>query len=414
MEMYSNLEQGEFRLVTLQARFRGTNLRADQAHEKPPIHCDLNTFRNDEKILYQALSYTWGETTDISPIYVNNVEVQVTKNLEVALDNLREDYSDIILWIDALCINQSDEKEKSEQVKQMKEIYSNASTTIAWLGPSENSSKEAMKELSRVGTNAYNLGILDHIKEMGKSRPQSNERLQTAQAIINKRLLPFFEYSLQNPPRTHDLLISIQELLLRQYWSRVWILQEFVVSNKLHIRCGKQTIEFDHLHCAVMAHLLMSRYIVQGLFQRYTNLLERSAQSEADVVLEQMTNLSEIRLSTRAVGIFGMRQRYQFASIEQDGNQTLLYFLAKTQVALPFGVSYEATLDKDRIFAMLGMSNDKDDLNININYSKDKTCSEVYTEAARAIIATGTVDLLSMCQNRGRSNDVPSWWVTLF
>ncbi len=39
------------------------------------------------------------------------------------------------VWIDALCINQSDNSVMSHQVSRMAEIYSHSVKTIAWLGP---------------------------------------------------------------------------------------------------------------------------------------------------------------------------------------------------------------------------------------------------------------------------------------
>lgn len=47
----------------------------------------------------------------------------VTYNLEVALQQLRHAERERILWVDALCINQENDLEKSEQVRPMGRIY---------------------------------------------------------------------------------------------------------------------------------------------------------------------------------------------------------------------------------------------------------------------------------------------------
>lgn len=60
--------------------------------------------------------------------------MQVTPNLSAALDRLRLDTETRMLWVDALCINQVDNTERSQQVAQMGKIYSDARETIAWLG----------------------------------------------------------------------------------------------------------------------------------------------------------------------------------------------------------------------------------------------------------------------------------------
>jgi hypothetical protein len=57
-------------------------------------------------------------------------------------------------WIDQICINQSNNAEKSDQVKRMHQIYSEAESIIIYLGePSENTSiaYEAARALAALG-----------------------------------------------------------------------------------------------------------------------------------------------------------------------------------------------------------------------------------------------------------------------
>jgi hypothetical protein len=78
---------------------------------------------------YVALSYTWGDPKDTKQIYVNEVPMDVTTNLEAALRVLREKEpieAGIKIWIDALCINQTDNEEKGVQVRRMRDIYQKA------------------------------------------------------------------------------------------------------------------------------------------------------------------------------------------------------------------------------------------------------------------------------------------------
>jgi len=58
----------------------------------------------------------------------------VTANCEAALRRLRNANSKRILWVDAICINQDDPTERSQQVTLMRDIYRNASNILAWLG----------------------------------------------------------------------------------------------------------------------------------------------------------------------------------------------------------------------------------------------------------------------------------------
>lgn len=59
---------------------------------------------------YEALSYTWGDLSDKVPIYLEGSFFPVTKNLHLALRRLRHVDKPRRMWVDALCINQSDSK----------------------------------------------------------------------------------------------------------------------------------------------------------------------------------------------------------------------------------------------------------------------------------------------------------------
>lgn len=88
---------------------------------------------------YDCLSYVWGNVKVTEPITVNNQELCVTTNLVRCLRHLRHQKQELVLWVDAVCINQGDLEEKSTQVAMMGEIYSRCSTVYFWLGAPESS-----------------------------------------------------------------------------------------------------------------------------------------------------------------------------------------------------------------------------------------------------------------------------------
>ncbi|KAF2433211.1 hypothetical protein EJ08DRAFT_552002, partial [Tothia fuscella] len=98
--------------------------------------CEIEHHFGTEKPHYYALSYVWGNAKDTVPIrictkdvdgkFLEKIVTQVTRNLIVALEHLQQDDEDVVLWIDALSINQQDEVEKGQQIMRMGDIYANA------------------------------------------------------------------------------------------------------------------------------------------------------------------------------------------------------------------------------------------------------------------------------------------------
>lgn len=88
---------------------------------------------------YSAVSYTWGDLTRTYTIQLNNQPFIVHHNLRQMLHDLRIGTNrrkrNRWLWIDAICIDQSNKAEKSRQIPKMSKIYSHAETVIVWLGP---------------------------------------------------------------------------------------------------------------------------------------------------------------------------------------------------------------------------------------------------------------------------------------
>ncbi|KAF3034749.1 hypothetical protein E8E11_001634 [Didymella keratinophila] len=172
-----------------------------------PIELALGTYKFSEDLKYVALSYEWASEEDKKDITVNGVNVTIRWNLWEALKSLRRfqsDRSNVRLfeddtprfWIDAVCIDQHDEKEKGHQVAMMGRIFRCASHTIAWLGPEAEFSALAM-------------------------------------GCMSNRELAF------------TVLPSLRKLFNRTYFRRLWVVQEVVLARKLHFMCGHSTVSWQ-------------------------------------------------------------------------------------------------------------------------------------------------------------------------
>ncbi|KAH8779897.1 heterokaryon incompatibility protein-domain-containing protein [Diaporthe sp. PMI_573] len=113
-----------------------------------PVHCELTTWPKASAPAYTAVSYAWGDPRRLTVILVNGKRMEVRCNCE---DVLRQPCWNRggYFWIDAICINQADNHEKSFQVAKMGEIYGAARQTIACVGRHEDDSEFLFDRLHR-------------------------------------------------------------------------------------------------------------------------------------------------------------------------------------------------------------------------------------------------------------------------
>ena len=114
---------------------------------KSPISCELRQYEVDENPAYEALSYCWGDSNDRREILCNGTTHLVTASLCDALVRLWLTNEVRIVWAAALCIAQSDDEEKSSQVRRMDLIYLRANRVVVWLGNDEDEHASNVRHL---------------------------------------------------------------------------------------------------------------------------------------------------------------------------------------------------------------------------------------------------------------------------
>ncbi|KAK8022697.1 HET-domain-containing protein [Apiospora rasikravindrae] len=102
------------------------------AERGPEIECELIEAFFDVDFVpdYEAVSYTWGSADNPRAISVDGSKFLVTYNLWSLLHDIRYQSEDRILWIDAICIDQANDRERGHQVQQMDRIYRFAQRVI--------------------------------------------------------------------------------------------------------------------------------------------------------------------------------------------------------------------------------------------------------------------------------------------
>jgi hypothetical protein len=135
---------------------------------------------------YIAISYAWGDGLDMKQLVLEGTKVMVPTSLYDALKAVRKKKEEVLVWVDALCIDQRNRDERATQVRLMGEIYSRAVSVAIWLGPEADESAQAVRLLQKVASNAV-----------------SPRRIR---AVL-----------------THPDSAALLALFKRDYWKRLWV-----------------------------------------------------------------------------------------------------------------------------------------------------------------------------------------------
>lgn len=209
-ESASTAETVNFRYTTLGTdEFRLLEIAPGEIDA--PLVCTLKhaSFHSNER--YCALSYTWGSPEPPFFIKCNGGDIRITRSLHEALCRMRRTWFPVMIWADAICINQGDNSEKSQQVMRMGEIYSKASRLFIWLGnpvtPSDaDVTVDAMEKLERMVE-----AILNERQEVAWHRGGFIVAVQEG---------------MRAEATSEDEWQKLQDYFLMPWFSRVWVFQE--------------------------------------------------------------------------------------------------------------------------------------------------------------------------------------------
>jgi hypothetical protein len=204
-------------------------LKLQPKNDEGIIKCDMQTYSQEDRPPYAALSYTWGPDTIYTDIEINGAKVPVRENLWDFLSQqlLQSNYGPF--WIDALCIQQADVDERSHQVRMMRSIYLKAAKVMIWLGKEGDDSDIAMDLLENQDTVRWIHSPYTLDKESGRLIP----------TMLGSQRLSLVEEC------------SIKSLFKREYWSRMWIIQEVMLASYLDLHCGSKIVPVSKLVLAL-------------------------------------------------------------------------------------------------------------------------------------------------------------------
>ncbi|KAK1472356.1 HET domain-containing protein [Colletotrichum cuscutae] len=218
-----NLTENSFRLLMLHPG--STNA----------ISCNIfeASLESDDKIPYEALSYAWGDIELSASITANGKTLCITYNLFTALTYLRDDHVSKVMWIDAICIDQSNVAERGHQVGQMASIYRGAEQVVIWLGP------------PTLETNLL-LGCLKELQQRWIRQKSQDDIIQAQEQWSKMR---------QESELDQAVLIDQQQkglicLLSETWFTRIWVLQEVSNARAASISCGRRFVQAHMLNIA--------------------------------------------------------------------------------------------------------------------------------------------------------------------
>jgi hypothetical protein len=257
-----------------------------------PAQCKLSYVSLDTLSCYSALSYTWTQplstsnasSDPIAEILVDGKSLQISANLEQALVG-----SQVLrgktLWVDAICIDQSNVHERNGQVLLMGSIFTQAFEVVVWLGPSSANSDLGFRFLHELA-----------------SHVQNPDRFMWLQSIAEDTA--YF-----------DRWKAFRDLILRPWWKRAWVVQEFVLGRTTVFCCGHS--QMDGQTMELVDELLFDGWAKVFLKPAFLSLRLNSR------VLDTMRNLHSLkrrRCAGRPVGLLTLLSmtKETYATDERD------------------------------------------------------------------------------------------------
>lgn len=352
------------------------------------IQCALFPYELSKAIPYEALSYCWGASEPSVSIVCNGQPFDVGPNLGAALQRLR--HSNVganprtwlarAIWIDAICINQMDLGERSQQVSFMADIYTQARRVIIWLGEDDNFAASAFSIIHKVSpvalddfipgmkfirkeTVASVLKALSTTESTGAWLDQAKRNMQPSryQRLLSGEGLYYDDFL---PSHDHYAWAALLEVLESPYFTRAWIIQEVFCAREAIILIGGYSLSWE-VFAKCIAWLIENGYFRILRFHRSIFL--------ANQVLSLCSQVLK----------------------GQSGNLHSLFTLYSTS---------EARDPRDKIYALLGLISEKERNVPELRVDYSKPVADIYISATRYLLTMksngqklslqGTVDIL--------------------
>ncbi|OAA55271.1 heterokaryon incompatibility protein [Niveomyces insectorum RCEF 264] len=371
---------------------------------------------NQAAASFEVLSYCWGDAKErglLELVYPGGAggpptfQFNVSRTVEMALRRLR--YGDgrkRRLWVDAVCINQSDTDERREQVEIMVDVYARASQANVWLGESDPVSSMAMGILRDIYNAEHRVcpagpGVDEAARCTctGTRHYVTRDTLATLDSNLYQRMHQIYDLHVAalvadaGGPQTESLYHAITTVFARPWFRRVWVLQEALAGENTVVHCGNESMPWQEL-VAVNGYLSSQHNFLAPLHSAPQALMpamwatliggkqrakraNAETQNRVDATRDKPTGTSTITN----------------ADDQSPGAPSLLdVFLA--------GLDLEASDPRDKLFALLSFGRETghrmQNLPLAVQPNYTKAPEHVFADLTRWLIAEkGSLDVLS-------------------
>ena len=322
-----------------------------------PVQCELVLVDIDSAPPYDAISYTWGAPDLMRRISMTNgTLLPVTAKVHAIIHERASFLRQRLVWIDAVCIWQTNHVEKASQLNLMREIYQKASRTIVWLGERPDG-RDIHKALST---------IRQTIK-LGEAGWYAN--------ILGPWLAHLmFQYENEK--------VALLEMLMNPYWLRVWIIQEVVLQKTVHVLYGDTWFFWEDIAEALRG--FGSIHPISAV--RFENIRARMERQNGG----QLAQIAVV------------------AKLKKWADEGMEISAARVVHLCSWS---KATVDKDKIYGVLGLVRQH---LVNADYSDSTTSAQVFLDTTRRMLEIPGVDQMFVLQKAGigydrKTKGIPSW-----
>ncbi|KAI1125119.1 HET-domain-containing protein [Nemania abortiva] len=389
----------------------------DEPPSQFPIYLDIDYETNaPERRMhpfqrYEALSYVWGDLIDPEYVFLDGgVPIPVTKNLHSALRSLRLRNGGRKLWIDALCINQSDYEEKKIQLGLMKRVYQQAEKVIAYLPlspPDQKNINELVPQIMRAS-----MLYIDYHKSPKNTEPDQEQYTGPLNSISDpetttkvavkegESISTILANSLRDnklylesfglPSVDSPLWDSWRRLFGSPYFRRIWIWQEVTLGNNLHIWFGNGEGDAEPL---MFSH-------------HFLDLYSASMTSSYNAAWCDSDEDNEATLKDRIVGSANATTMFRERILTRNAGHSRRRLIERLAAVGTF----DAKDPRDKIYALLGLVSDGESFIQHVSYAPSDSVERIFARFAKLFMDRGEgIEVLLQAGLRDEEDEWPSW-----